>query len=167
MFSSIISTSKEEINYKGSVRIRKYRKGELRKTEIHHNQGTWELFNLLCNALASGLGSVDRPSILDVCYLSGNNFISILSTTARVQSYSISSNESGSLTSPCSVTLSASLTSENISGVGGTSNIYYVLKNANQAVLAYLETDTPMNNFVIAADEVYIIDWTLTIGNSN
>ena len=51
-------------------------------------------------------------------------------------------------------------------------NIYFVLRDSTDddgtsgEILAYVEdTTTLAENFGIASDEVYIVDWTLTVGN--
>lgn len=58
------------IGYSGVVKIKKYRKGKLRRIQTLHNAGTWNLLNLICNALGSPLSIQERefPHYLDLMY---------------------------------------------------------------------------------------------------
>ena len=164
------------ILYSGKVRTRKYRRGALVRENRLTNNGTTNLFSLMCEGLYSNIEDSRRPHNIDVCYRSGNAFMSMLTSPVTIGNTFLTSNPStvGLSTTPVSVTFSTTISSGQVSPTSsgvGSGNVYYVLRTSNDTsttanILAFLEdTNTSANSFGIATDEVFILDWTLTVGN--
>lgn len=168
------------ISYSGKVRTRKYRRGALVRERRLVNEGTSALFRLICDCLYQNPLSERRPQFIDICYNTGSGFVSILTNPVSIVNTSIVSN-SGSVglsninTSSVSIIFSVNVSSGHISPAGappGSGNVYFVLRDSTAEeegtsgeVLAYVADTTLAENFGIALDEVYIVDWTLTVGN--
>lgn len=166
------------ISYSGKVHTRKYRRGALIRESRITNEGTAALFLLLCESLMQNASDNRRPTYIDICYIAGSGFVSMLNSPVSIMNTSIIQN-SGSTgvantnLSSVSVIFRVNVSSGQVLPSGapqGSGNIYFVLKDAsgeiNGSVLAYVEdTTVSASSFGIASDEVYIIDWTLTVGN--
>lgn len=168
------------ISYSGKVRTRKYRRGALVRECRLVNEGTSALFRLICDCLYQNPLSERRPHFIDICYNTGSGFSSLLTNPISIVNTSIVSN-SGSVgvsninTSSVSIIFNVNLSNGQISPTGappGSGSVYFVLRDstdgegANGEILAYVaDTTTLAENFGIALDEVFIVDWTLTVGN--
>ena len=166
------------ISYSGKVRTRKYRRGALIRESRITNDGTTSLFLLMCESLIQATIDNRRPMYIDICYIAGSGFVSLLANPVSIMNTSIIQN-SGSTgvantnLSSVSVIFSVNVSSGQVLPSGapqGSGNLYFVLKDSsggiNGSVLAYVEDTTVIaSSFGIASDEVYIIDWTLTVGN--
>ena len=168
------------ISYSGKVRTRKYRRGALIRERRITNDGTTSLFLLMCESLIQDTIDNRRPMYIDICYNTGSGFVSLLTNPVSIVNTSIVSN-SGSVglsninTSSVSIIFSVNVSSGHISPAGappGSGSVYFVLRDstdeegANGEILAYVADTTVLaSSFGIASDEVYIIDWTLTVGN--
>lgn len=163
------------VGYEGRLRVRKYKRGKLKSTKYLYNEGTWELFNFLCIALASEDTSGSAPSILDAGYYDNKgNFHSILSASKPLLTVleleNTNSNENGpesvldNLYNSCSITFRAVLTAAHVVTEPSPSKVYYALCASNNVVYAVTDANEG-DSLHIEEDEVYIIDWTLELGN--
>ena len=132
----------------------------------------------MCESLIQDTIDNRRPMYIDICYIAGSGFVSLLANPVSIMNTSIIQN-SGSTgvantnLSSVSVIFSVNVSSGQVLPSGapqGSGNLYFVLKDSsggiNGSVLAYVEDTTVIaSSFGIASDEVYIIDWTLTVGN--
>ena len=181
------------IGYSGTVKIKKYKKGKLRRVRTLHNAGTWNLFNLICNTLGSPLSIQERefPHYLDLMYDNGYNdgtpgtigdLVSALSPNLPVIStLSVDTvnpgpggqKVDGSTDVNCSVTFRGMLTSANwvVKEEAASKPLYFALRAQNagegeNTILAVVEFEgMTWQNFSIATDEVYIVDWIMTFSN--
>lgn len=169
-------------SYHGIVRRRILKRGKVIKDVSGHNVGTFNMFHLFCSALASPPNNIYTPQSIDVCFEEGGTFVSLLgNNVAQIGGEIVStapttsvSGKAGTQLGDCSVTLSASLTRASIDystvvSEGSESNIFFVLRNgvsgANNILAYYEDTTTKARDFKIATDEVYLVDWTLNVGN--
>ena len=189
------------IGYSGTVRIKKYKKGKLRRVQTLHNAGTWNLFSLICNALGSPLSIQERefPHYLDLMYdrklagTAGEDDDAVQGTLSALESalspnlpvistLSIDTDNPGLRTQSlndtsvsCSVTFRGMLTSANWVTVQSSGSnpapLYFALRAQNaeegeNTILAVVEFEgITWQNFSIATDEVYIVDWIMTFSN--
>ena len=144
------------------------------------NEGTNTLFRLICECLYQNPIGSRRPRFIDICYNTGSGFVSLLTNPVSIMNTNIVSN-SGSIgvsdinISSVSIIFNANVSNGQVSPSGAppeSGNIYFVLRDSTDEtgtsgeVLAYVvDTTTSAENFGIASDEVYIVDWTLTVGN--
>lgn len=165
------------VGYEGRLRVRKYKRGKLKSTKYLYNEGTWELFNFLCIALASEDTSGSAPSILDAGYYDNNgNFHSILSaskpllTVLELENTNSNENKSetnfalNNLYNSCSITFRAVLTAAHVVTEHSPAKVYYALCASNNVVYAVTDANEG-SSLHIEEDEVYLIDWTLELGN--
>lgn len=168
------------ISYSGKVRTRKYRRGALVRECRLVNEGTSTLFTLICDSLYQNTSNERRPRFIDICYNAGSGFVSLLTNPVSIMNTSVVAN-SGSIgisninTSSVSIVFNVNVSSGQVSPSGapsGSGSIYFVLRDSTAesgesgSILAYVaDTATLAENFGIASDEVYIIDWVLTVGN--
>lgn len=193
------------IEYKGNVRISKYRKGRLIKRKTLHNAGTWNLFNLLCTSLDRNqeVQPYEKPTYLDLMYAPvGNDEVSSLSSILASSLPFISTRyidtsnpgessqsiggtlaEQGSTSEPpisSYITFRSLITLANYNESANPKNespLFFVLKSGNSsgesdstilAIVPYVNENgnaITCSKFSIADDEVYIVDWTLTLSN--
>ena len=168
------------ISYSGKVRTRKYRRGALVRECRLVNEGTNTLFRLICECLYQNPIGSRRPRFIDICYNTGSGFVSLLTNPVSIMNTNIVSN-SGSIgvsdinISSVSIIFNANVSNGQVSPSGAppeSGNIYFVLRDSTDEtgtsgeILAYVaDPNTFAENFGIASDEVYIVDWTLTVGN--
>lgn len=162
------------VGYEGRLRVRKYKRGKLKSTKYLYNEGTWELFNFLCIALASEDTSGSAPSILDAGYYDNNgNFHSILSASKPLLTVleleNTNSNDNGkeaidNIYNSCSITFRAVLTAAHVVMETSPAKVYYALCASNNVVYAVTDANEG-DSLHIEEDEVYLIDWTLELGN--
>lgn len=162
-----------QVGYEGRLRVQKYKRGKLKSTKYLYNEGTWELFNFLCIALSGEDTQESAPSILDAGYYDDDGiFHSILSVSRPLLTVleleNTNSNENGkeaidNIYNSCSITFRAVLTAAHVVNQNPTSQIYYALSTPQ---VVYAVTDANEGDSLhIEEDEVYIIDWTLELGN--
>lgn len=170
------------IGYSGEIRIKKYKRGILVREKKLHNSGTNVLFDIICNSLSGIDMSGYAPKYLDLfCIDDSGTLTSLLVSPVSIQRSSITSNEKvlGEINlniASCGITYEASITrSQVVASIPSVQNgsLYYsILRNKEDGlvdgnILAYfLDSTTSVNNFSIAQDEVYVISWTMTVGNS-
>ena len=168
------------ISYSGKVRTRKYRRGALVRECRLVNEGTNTLFRLICECLYQNPFGERRPRFIDICYNTGSGFVSLLTNPVSIMNTSVINN-SGSVgvsninTSSVSIIFNVNVSNGQVSPAGappGSGNVYFVLRDStgeegtSGEILAYVaDPNTFAENFGIASDEVYIVDWTLTVGN--
>ena len=169
------------ISYSGKVRTRKYRRGALVRECRLVNEGTNTLFRLICECLYQNPIGSRRPRFIDICYSTkSSGFVSLLTNPISIMNTSIINN-SGSVgvsninTSSVSIIFNVNVSNGQVSPAGappGSGNVYFVLRDStgeegtSGEILAYVaDPNTFAENFGIASDEVYIVDWTLTVGN--
>ena len=169
------------ISYSGKVHTRKYRRGALVRECRLVNEGTVTLFRLICDCLYQNPIDSRRPRFIDICYDTGSGFVSLLTNPASIMNTKIV-DSSGSIgvsninISSVSIIFNVNLSNGQVSPSGAppeSGNIYFVLRDSTDddgtsgEILAYVEdTTTSAENFGIASDEVCIVDWVLTVGNS-
>ena len=156
------------IKYSGKVTVKKYHSGKLIKVLHIKNSGTAALFNLICNFLAgSSSTSYTISPLLDVCSEStSGNFTSILNSLPRSSTPMVQ--EAITEDNNAILTYSFNLYNTNLASISGTGNAYFVLRNGDNTsstVLAYVDTEIPLNSFRISSNEVWVISWDLMIGN--
>lgn len=169
-------------SYQGIVRRRVLKRGRIIRDTSDHNIGTFTLFHLFCSALSAPPDKKYSAKCIDVCFDNGGEFVSLLGENGlEINHKSVLSSPTtstigigGVKIGDCSVTLSTSFTAASIDysvPVGGDidSNIFFVLRNSSSNgdnILAYYEdTSIKAKDFKIADDEVYLVDWTLNVGN--
>lgn len=156
------------ISYSGKVTVKKYHNGKLIKTFHIKNNGTAALFNLICNFLAgSSSTSYTASPLIDVCSrTTSGSFTSVLNSLPRSSTPVVQ--EATLETDNATLTYSFNLYNTNLTSISGTGNVYFVLRNGNNAsstILAYIDTKIPLNSFRISSNEVWVISWDLMIGN--
>lgn len=165
---------KNNLNYTGTVNIFKYKKKKLVETRTLKNEGTTNLFTLICNSLNKFYVASDNPTYIDVVVRDSatGGFTSILYTPPFIYDSYVTPGEGE--TGSSSVTFQAALTADYLKQdlVEGE-EVYYALRSAvtgntneDSLVLAYVDTGVSTSSFKIALDEVYVIYWNLEIGNS-
>ena len=161
------------LTYQGKVKVARYKNGRLKGIKTLKNEGTWILFNFICNCLGNGVDERDRPRYLDVYKVESPTTANFTEegnrlTIGNLPILTISSiGSGGSNDDPCSIIFQTTLTSSYLSGSSPQNgNVYYVLKNNTDAknVIAYV--DSGLTSLNIATDEVYIITWELRFENS-
>ena len=159
-----------QIGYIGTVTVSKYRHGRLQKRWTRQNNGTWALFNYLCASLLDRNVGSDIPTVLDVTRIASGEIPteSILRTQPQLELVSIDMDTQNiSTTKSCSISWRATLTSGYVDGTTLGGDAYYCLRAGSSGnVLAFLPTGSTAAQFTIASDEVFIITWTMTIGNT-
>lgn len=164
--------------YQGTVKISTYKRGRLVGIKTVKNEGTHRLFSVLCKALGKVYNTDSCPTYLDVGYMDGSVFHSILLRSDAIFLNVEGVTEGGSLdsTDKCQITYQASITqafTKEHSDASGP--IYIALRDgytveSNQegpGLLAYISIpDWTASSWNPAIDEVYLITWTLEIGNA-
>lgn len=165
------------INYKGTVKIKQYKKGKLIRTKTLKNAGTSRLFYILCMYLCGKASeSTWLPTFLDIAYQDGTNYISILNNYPRL-SITPPTGWTPNATTSCIISYQTTITSSYINKPTGTpsSVLYFLLRDNIDSevqenrynILAYVSTeDWFADTWNINSDDVYIISWDLEIGNS-
>ena len=165
------------INYKGTVKIKQYKKGKLIRTKTLKNAGTSRLFYILCMYLCGRASeSTWLPTFLDIAYQDGTNYVSILNNYPRL-SITPPTGWTPNATASCITSYQTTITSSYINKPTGTpsSVLYFLLRDNidNEVqenrynILAYVSTeDWFADTWNINSDDVYIISWDLEIGNS-
>lgn len=162
------------LSYRGTIKIKKYKRGRLIKVREIKNKGTFIFFNTLCNILSKRYNENDLPTFFDLCIKKDNTtssnarFDSLLNYNPTIEVIDIptlSTDFDGS----CSITYRAIVASAYLnkpfSNSDDDNNVYCVLRDNNGNVLAYSNSGWVINSFNIAIDEVYIIEWKLEFGN--
>ena len=169
-------------SYQGIVRRRILKRGKIIRDVRDHNIGTFSLFHLFCSALSAPPDKKYSVDCIDICFDSGGGFVSMLGENVLpITKKSILSSPTintvgvgGVKIGDCSITLSTSFTAASIDhnvfvGENNDSNIFFVLRSGLQSgdnILAYYEDiSIKARDFKIADDEVYLVDWTLNVGN--
>lgn len=169
------------LGYHGTVKIQQFKRGKLKKIKTIRNAGTHALFRILCNALSGSYTAAQRPAYLDVGYFSSagattaDSFTSVLygNNLPLVTVEEAGQGDPDSIDS-CSVTFAGTVTHAYLASTGGAhGNVCIALRGGASTtpgqgqILAYIKIDDWMwPAWSISSDEVYLILWTLEIGNS-
>lgn len=165
------------ISYNGKVHIVKIRRGIVTQRRVLKNTGTNRLFNFLCSCLSDNFDSSLSPKSIDICYapnnetLSESSFTSMLLTNGVLTVNRIA-NADSTYDSPCSVTMSTTISSNMLNGLKPSStgySLFYVLRDGKNNILAYVKdinTNITPETFNVANDSVLIITWELALENS-